>query len=102
MTAPNRQERSTVVLRSHAVGALSETAGPLGDPDVRRIVVAAAEGIAERTGVRLLSIEPAADAVTLTVEGPTLVAVGFAAELRRATEQWHRAKYGQPLWSDDT
>lgn len=93
------EERSTVTLRSHGPGT-GTGGGPLTDPDVRRIVVSTAEAIAERSGVDLLEriVEP--DAMRLTIAGPTLVALGFAAELRRVTESWHRAKYGAPLWSE--
>ena len=92
-------ERSTVVLRSQALGALDDVNGPLGSDDVRRIVIATAEAIAERTGVRLIATSVEGNALTLTVAGPPLVAVGFAAELRRVTEAWHRAKFGNPLWN---
>jgi hypothetical protein len=102
MTKPSEhpEERSTVVLRSHVFGAAEDAHGPLADEGVRRIVVASAEALAERNGVRLARTETTPASLTLTILGPALVAVGFAAELRRATEAWHRSKYGSPLWSE--
>jgi hypothetical protein len=92
---PNDRERSTVTLRSRH--AISEVC-PLEDPAVARIVEATARGIAERIGVRLLSLTIDERAILLTVAGSPLVAMGLANELRRSTDAWHRGKFGSPLW----
>ncbi len=72
---------------------------PLDDPAVRDLVVATAESIGERHGVRVRVLEAGGDAMTIAVEGGDLPAVGLAAELRRATDRWHRGRHGVPLWS---
>lgn len=94
-------DRSTVTLRSQAFGEGADAAGPLSDDDVRRIVVASAQAIAERTGVALHGASIEGHVLSLTIQGPTLVAIGFAAEVRRVTEAWHRAKYGHGLWGGE-
>ncbi len=88
-------ERSTVTLRGRQ--AMSEVC-PLEDPAVARIVEAMAGAIAERIGVTLVGVSIDERAVTLTVAGPPLVAMGLANELRRTTDAWHRGKFGSPLW----
>jgi hypothetical protein len=89
--------RSTVTLRSRRPPG---SATPLTDENVRRIVISSVEGIAERMGIPLLAVESDEDSVTLTVAAPQLVAMSFAAELRRVTDRWHRTKFGTPIWSD--
>ncbi|MFO0828253.1 MAG: hypothetical protein U0572_08895 [Phycisphaerales bacterium] len=94
-------QRSSVTLRAlrDAVpGSTSES--PLANAGVRGIVRATAEAIAERVGVKLVALDDDDDSVTATLEAPQVVALGFAAELRRLTEQWHRAKYGRGLWGE--
>lgn len=72
---------------------------PLADLGVRSTVIATAEAIAERTGVHLVSVRAEPDRVVLTVEVDRIAAIGFAAELRKLTTNWHRAKFGgAPLW----
>ena len=74
---------------------------PLADATTRDTVRAACEGIAERTGVRLgrIGVEP--DAIRIEVEGTRLEALGLAAELRRVTNAWHRARTGgRSLWGE--
>ena len=74
---------------------------PLRDPMVRRTVVAAAHAIAERNGVRLVRLDSDARRVTVTLETSRLAAIGFAAELRRVTTEWHRKRSGaSTLWGD--
>lgn len=67
-------------------------------PRLGETLVAAAEGAAERIGVRLhtATIEP--DGLLLAVAGPMLVAFGLAAEIRRATDRWHLDRTGRHLW----
>ena len=88
--------------RSRATLRIAEGALPAADLDepTRRIVVSAAEAIAERIGVGIASIECDDRSITIEVEGPTLVALGLVAELRRSTEAWHRAKFGTTLWGE--
>ena len=76
-------------------------AGALADPRTRAPIKAAAQGIAERTGVLLLEIQADADGVSVHVEGPTMIAMGLLAELRRATQQWHATHSPDPLWAQD-
>lgn len=72
----------------------------LTDPRVHDTVIAAAHGIAERTGVTIREIAVTAPTeLTVTVAGAKLVAVGLVAELRRDTDRWHRARTGRPLWT---
>ena len=83
---------TTVTLRAH-------TGRPLANPEVARNVRAAAEAIAERTGVRLLTLAVEPDAVCATIATHRLAAMGFLAELRRLTNQWHAARTdGSILW----
>lgn len=90
-------ERSTVTLHSRRPAG---AASPLEDEQVLRTVHATIEGIAERMGISLVSIDWAERSVTITLGAPSLVALTFAAELRRVTDAWHRGKFGTPIWSD--
>ncbi len=72
----------------------------LGEPRLRQALTTAAQALAERTGVRLLALEWNTRSVAATVEGGEIVALGFAAELRRTGERWWRAHGGSgPLWA---
>lgn len=85
---------STIVLR-----ALKGR--PLTDKKVRAIVESSAWAIGERTGVRVISVETEDDRIRVALECSRLVAVGFAAELRRLTERWYAAKFpdsNRALW----
>lgn len=94
MTEQSR--RATVTLR-----ALEGE--PLRDAGVRRTVVAAAHAIAERNGVSLLDLTTTPNSLTATLDASRLAAIGFAAELRRITGQWHEAHTGKPhLWGEPT
>lgn len=85
---------STVVLR-----ALDGR--PLADPEVRRVVLAAARALAERHGVTLERLDARPDHLRATLRTSRLAAVGFAAELRRLTAAWHQRRTGQPhLWGE--
>lgn len=89
---------STVTLRAVP---LEHGATPLADPAVRRTVLATARAIAERTGVELVELSATAESVTATLGAGRLAAVGFAAELRRLTTAWHRARTGAGhLWGE--
>jgi D-glycero-D-manno-heptose 1,7-bisphosphate phosphatase len=72
----------------------------LREPRLRSTVRAMAESLAERTGVRLAALDWNSHSLTATVEGGEIVALGFAAELRRSTDGWWRAHGGSgPLWA---
>jgi hypothetical protein len=86
-------DRSAITLR-----ALTGT--PLADPDLARMIVATAQAIAERHGVRLLQLDTAPDRVTAELGAGRVAAVGFAAELRRVTEAWYRGKHHKTLWGE--
>ncbi len=83
--------RSSIVLRAL-------TGGPLAHQETRNTVASAARAIAERNGVTLESLTVLDDRVRATLVGEEIVAVGFAAELRRSTEGWYRAHHGSSLW----
>lgn len=83
---------STVTLRALA-GA------PLQDERVRATVLSTAHAIAERIGVRIAAIEADDGSVTASIRAGRIEAMGFAAELRRVTDSWYAAKYGEEtLW----
>ena len=72
----------------------------LHGPDLRAAITTMAEGLAERTGVRLRGLDWNTHGLTATVEGGEIIALGFAAELRRTTERWWHAHGGSgPLWA---
>lgn len=85
--------RSTVRLRAKNEHALI-------DPALRERVVAAARAIAERTGVEIEHLAATPSAIEATLVGDEIVALGFAAELRRSTEAWFRGRSGHTLWGD--
>jgi len=91
---PIVSERSSVTLRA-LVGA------PLREVQVREMVMATARAIAERNGVKLIELVAEEGEVTVTLGTGRLAAVGFAAELRRLTNDWYRGKFGvSSLWGD--
>lgn len=83
-----------------AVRLSAKGAGALADPSLRERVLTVARSIAERTGVEVVHLAADPTGVVATLVGDDLVAVGFAAELRRVTEQWYRARTGASLWGD--
>ena len=72
----------------------------LDDPRVPDTIVAAARGIAERTGVEIVEIEWRSGTLAVGVRGPEITVIGLLAELRRSTERWHLDHGGGPLWRD--
>lgn len=85
-------ERSSITLRA-------KEGAPLADDRLRETVVSTARAIAERTGVRLVSIEATDNQVSVELVTSEIGAVGFAAELRRLTEAWYMGKHdGATLW----
>lgn len=74
---------------------------PLADARVRDVVIAAATSLAERSGVRLVRVQADDRTVQAVLEADEVVAVGFAAELRRITGEWWRSKRpGEELWGE--
>lgn len=92
-------ERADLRPRS-AVRLRAKGAGALADPALRDRVLAVARSIAERTGVEVVHLAADPTSVEATLVGDDLVAIGFAAELRRTTESWYRARTGASLWSE--
>jgi hypothetical protein len=74
---------------------------PLTDDRVREMVVATANAIAERQGVKVVQVRAEPDRVSVTLQTGRIQAIGFAAELRRLTSRWYMQKFGeQPLWGE--
>ena len=67
---------------------------PLQHEAIRRIVVATAEAVAERQGVRIVQINTSTSSITIQVVGEEIVAIGLIAELRRLTTNWYEHKFG--------
>jgi len=75
--------------------------GALDDARTRETVLASARSIAEQHGVPLVELGVAGGALRLGVRADRLVSLGFAAEVRRATNAWYRARTGSALWPGD-
>jgi hypothetical protein len=74
---------------------------PLKDQRIRDMVVATAESLAERNAVEVLDVHTEPDHITVTLAANRLVAIGFAAELRRLTTRWYTKKFGvSTLWGE--
>lgn len=73
---------------------------PLADDKVRGVVVATANSIAERNAVSVTAINHDAQSITVALAASRLVALGFAAELRRVTDTWYRKRTGRSLWGE--
>ncbi len=86
-------ERASLSLRAEQPAALA-------DAGIRATVQASAEALAERTGIRLLDISIEDGLLKIELEGSEFVAVGFAAELRRLTNAWHRRQFDCVLWPE--
>lgn len=90
----------TSIERLEDVTLRAKSGTPLADERTADVVEATAHAIAERTGVVVLTVQIEGDAITATLRAPTIVAIGFAAELRRLTERWYNAKHGTTLWGE--
>ncbi|MEM9373627.1 MAG: HAD hydrolase-like protein, partial [Planctomycetota bacterium] len=88
---PTRAER--VTLRASNPAALS-------DARTRETVTAAARGIAERNGIRLLELDIAGSSVTATIATGRLAAVAFLNELRRTANAWHTRTHRAALFPE--
>ncbi|MAC18189.1 MAG: hypothetical protein CMJ23_00635 [Phycisphaerae bacterium] len=84
--------------RPHAVRLAFSEDADLEDERLKETVLAAANGIAERTGVALQRVEIMDRRLEIAVEGPPMLAIGLAAELRRTTDRWHLDRRGLHLW----
>ncbi len=78
--------------------AINEFDQPLADERIRGTVEACATAIAERTGIRIISITTTESSITATLDLPKLGALAFIAQLRRDTNRWHRSHTGKDLW----
>ena len=76
------------------------TGYPLAEERVRETVIATANAIAERTGVGIDSVNADGDSVLISIDADEIVAIGFLAELRRLTNNWYQAKFGESLWGE--
>ena len=89
-----REMLTTVTLRALA-------GEPLADERIRDMVEATARAIAERQGFEALDVRSERDRISVTLRAPRMVAVGFAAELRRLTNRWYAEKYrAATLWGE--
>lgn len=70
----------------------------LADPALARLLRACAEETAEHHGITPPGVRIFDDHIELRAEVPQPVLLAIAAEVRRSTGRWHRAKYGAPLW----
>ena len=91
---PAGSDESVVTLRT-SFGA------PLDDEGIRGVVVATAEAIGARHGIRVVVEDVGGDSIRVRVQGPRIVAIGLAAELRRVTNRWYRSHAGDILWRAD-
>ncbi len=74
---------------------------PLQHENIRTMVIATAEALAERQGLHIISVEADESSISTTVAAERIVAIGFAAELRRLTTSWYRHKFGvDTLWGE--
>lgn len=79
---------------------LSALAGePLKDGPTRAMVESSARALAEREGLTLTHLELGPAHVAGRLNAEDVVALGFAAELRRVTNAWYERRYRDgPLW----
>ncbi|MFK7884885.1 MAG: D-glycero-alpha-D-manno-heptose-1,7-bisphosphate 7-phosphatase [Phycisphaerales bacterium] len=70
------------------------------DPRTRDTIAAAARGIAERTGIRLLELDVNDHSVTASIATHRLAAVAFLNELRRTINTWHTRTHNAPLFPE--
>lgn len=87
-------------IQAERVTLRAENTAALTDRRTRDTVTAAARGIAERTGVRLLELDIDETSVTATIATHRLAAVAFLNELRRTTNAWHTRTHNAPLFPE--
>jgi len=74
---------------------------PLTHERIREMVIATAHALGERQAVRIVDVNADDRSITIAMEGSNIVAMGFAAELRRLTTNWYRHKFGvDTLWGE--
>lgn len=77
--------------------ALSGT--PLDNRMIRDTVIAAAKGLAERSGIELAAVTADDRVLTIELGLDRIAAIGFVSELRRSTNAWYENKFHDgPLW----
>ena len=76
--------------------AASSTA--LADTALADLVRACAQETAEIQGVPVPAVRMFDDRVELDGTMPMPILLAIAAEVRRSTGRWHRAKHGSQLW----
>lgn len=97
--APRPPQHPVATADATTVTLRAPTGRPLTEPRTRATVEAAARAIAERTGVPLADLRLDDTSVTATLGTHRLAALGFMAELRRATNRWYANKHpGDLLW----
>ncbi len=70
----------------------------LADALTRNMIQAAAHALAEREGVHLVRVTVDHTGVDLEIVGSEIVALGFAAELRRNTNHWAHTHGAPQIW----
>lgn len=73
----------------------------LADPALAAVIRASAQETAEHQGVPAPEVALFDDHIELSADIPQPILLAIAAELRRATGRWHRAKYGVALWQGE-
>lgn len=81
-----------VRLRAESTALLDEAA---------ETVLSSGRAIAERTGVRVVSIDVSGGRVEAVLETHKLAAVGFASELRRAVNRWAASRFGRGIFAEE-
>jgi D-glycero-D-manno-heptose 1,7-bisphosphate phosphatase len=94
----NEEPASTDPVSSASLSPIDPYAHPLSDDKVRRTVESAANALAERAGIELIELDTTDTQVTVKLGTHKLGALAFMAELRRATNRWHRSHTGKDLW----
>lgn len=84
---------TTIVrLRAESAALLAEAA---------ETVIASGRAIAERTGVRVVTITVRDGVIEAVLETHRLAAVGFAGELRRTVNRWAAARFGRGIFAEE-
>ena len=81
-----------------AAARLCARAGALESAEIRAGIACVAQEIAQRQGVRLVRTEVNELGALVEVIGTEIVALGFVAELRRATDAQQASHGAGPLW----
>ncbi len=72
---------------------------PFDDVPTRDFVRKCAQDLSHRQNVEVFDFRFEPDSVSFIVKGDQVIALGFATELRSATNQWYESKYRDgPLW----